>query len=247
MLASWRSRSDCGHAVSLPVSSLAAALFLVGCSGISAPAKPGQSRTPTDSGTEVSSAPVAQEASAQPAQDAECVEGHLTAQNIAQCKIQRYSAYSANKAEFSQRMNSAQELYREGEENFTAGNYRQAYMAFSTSTVWLPSSKAMIRAGDALFHMHAAPRPSGGAAGETSKCSERFVREAELQLPQTYDAALIFHEFEKQQPGNQTNEQELEEARQRSACLKQLADQYRGTSASCVEKSLISSCLEHRG
>ncbi len=173
----------------------------------------------------------------------ECVEGLLSAENHANCKSKEYLEYAVNKTEFEQRRLSAQRLYALGEADFSAARYGKAFTHFSTSNVWVPSYRAMVKAGDAIFFMHASGVDPDGKPVDINGCSAEFVRATELQLPQTYDAALSFYKFDKVQTGLTVEQGELDQVLRKSTCLKQLADKHKNQAEACVRRSLIRNCL----
>jgi hypothetical protein len=172
-----------------------------------------------------------------------CVEGLLTADNQARCKALAYREYASNASELEQRRRSAQELHASGDKNFAEARYGKAFIDYSTSNVWIPSSKTMIKMGDSIFHLHASGRDLEGRAQDEKGCSKDFLRAAELYLPQSYDAALAFNDFERKHAGLQMSQQEIDSVRKKSGCLKQLADSYSDNSEACVERHRISRCL----
>jgi|GEM_PF-3800876 len=172
-----------------------------------------------------------------------CVEGVLTAENHANCTIKRYQEFASNPQEFNRRKKSARQLYAQGEADFAAGLYKRAYIAYSTSAVWVPSYRTMVKTGDAIFYRHASDMETEGPDGGKRACSNYFVREAELQIPQTYDAALRFQEFESNQTELKVSQEELEQVRHKSACLKELASTYRDVPDACVDRESIRQCL----
>ncbi|MBM7112380.1 hypothetical protein [Archangium primigenium] len=145
--------------------------------------------------------------------------------------------------EFARRKRSAQQLYEQGEAAFTAGHYKKAHTAYSTSTVWVPSYRTMVKAGDALFYRYAFSTESEGTDGGKTSCSTYFVRDAELQIPQTYDAALKFLAFETAQTGLRVSDVELAQVRHKSECLKALASAHQAPPETCVDRTRIKECL----
>lgn len=175
-----------------------------------------------------------------------CIEGLATAENVANCEIAAYLKYKSNKKDFKKRLLSAHELYQKGENNFNNGRYGRAHVYYSNSRIRLPSYKAMARTGDAIFYMHTMvnSQAKDDTATSDKMCSRYFIRETELQLFQTYDAALLFHAFEEKELGIHTDPRDVEKTRKKSACLKTLAAKYKDTLDACVDRALIKQCLD---
>jgi hypothetical protein len=171
-----------------------------------------------------------------------CVEGLLTADNHSRCLAEAYLKYASNPVEFNKRRLSAQSLYDLGEKDFAAARYGKAFNDYSTSNAWVPSYKALVKTGDAVFHMHAS-----GQGPDANGCSKEFLRAAELHLPQTYDAALLFHDFETEHTGLKVTKEELDGVRGKSTCLKELASKYSHEPDACVARKLIRVCLKPVG
>ena len=173
-----------------------------------------------------------------------CVEGLLTADNQAYCKALAYTEYASNASELEQRRRFAQALRASGNKNFEEARYGKAFIDYSTSNVWVPSSETMVKMGDSIFHLHASGRDPEGRVQDEKGCSKDFLRAAELYLPQSYDAALAFDDFERQHAGPRLSPREIDSVRRKSSCLKQLADGSRDNPDACVERHRISRCLQ---
>ncbi len=161
--------------------------------------------------------------------------------NRAWCLLQDYKAL---KKQGSEPFALTKKMIKEADAQFNAKNYNKAYDAYDLAWLNSPNVYAYLRQGDSSLYFFATASTFQDIEGKaTGSCllPSKMVAVIDAAIENNYETGIELAKLLKTSPP--VSPAMLAAAAEKVMCLKSVANQYRKTSAACVDRRGLRACM----